>query len=548
MEDTAQFQERYRAVQARDARFDGQFVTAVSSTGIYCRPSCPARTPKPENVDFFLTSAAAHEAGYRACRRCLPEAVPGTPEWNLRTDLAARAMRLIREGAADADGVDGLSARLGYSSRHLHRTMVAELGAGPTALARAHRAQIARTLLCGTELKIADVAFAAGFGTVRQFNDTIREVFDATPGSIRGRSQTPQTSEGSETLHLPLRLPMREPFDAPGVFEFLAARAVPGVESVELTGGTLRYARTLRLPHGPGAVEVVAEPRDTASDQYRHRHWTLTMRSELSSLADVPAAVGATRRLFDLDADPQAVDAALSEDVQLAPLVATAPGIRLPGTADPQEYVTRAIIGQQISVAAARTHLTRLTERLGTPWHSAFEGLTTLFPTPREILRGVPDPADSVAADGSPDPDRPLRLPARSVRTVRRAAEALSTGELEVHSGVAQESLRERLTALPGIGRWTAAYLALRVLGAPDDWMTGDVALLAGATKAGVLDPDLPRPAAHRALEHHARRWSPWRSYAALHLWQAAASPASHDSASDDSASDHLAPKGPDHG
>lgn len=512
--DSAQtFDQRYRAVQSKDRRFDGQFFTAVSSTGIYCRPSCPAITPKAANVRFFSTSAGAHEAGYRACKRCLPEAAPGSPEWDLRQDLAGRAMRLIREGALDQGGVETLAHRLGYTSRHIHRTLVAELGAGPSALARAHRAQIARNLLLSTDLKLADVAFAAGFGSVRQFNDTVQAIYAATPSEIR-KTAVPQRisgSAGATGLRLSLMLPVRQPYDAPGVFSFLAERALPGLETAQCEPDRLRYSRTLRLPHGPGAVEVTAERGH--DDQ-----WQLSMRCEVASLADVGAVLARVRRMLDLDADPQAVDAALGADPVLGPLVAQVRGTRLVGTAEAEEYVIRAIVGQQISVKAARTHLSRLVSLLGPAVESSFAGLTALFPSPQEILEGVPDPPES----GRLDPERPLRLARRSIRTVRSAAQALSDGSLSVHAGVHPDTLHSQLTALPGVGRWTASYLMLRILGHPDDWMTGDVALVAGARKLGLIGEDVSTAAAHRQLETIAESWAPWRSYAAMHLWRAA--------------------------
>lgn len=528
----AEFAERYRAVKARDKRFDGQFFTAVSSTGIYCRPSCPALTPKPQNVTFYLTSAAAHAAGYRACKRCLPEASPGTPQWNLRQDLAARAMRLISEGIMNDGGVQALSERLGYTSRHLHRTLISELGASPVALARAHRAQIARTLLISTDLPAAEVAFAAGFHSLRQFNHTMQEIFAATPLQIRRSSRKPAkvdyrsaeeataaslTDPAANRLHLHLALPTRQPYDAPGIFSFLAERALPGVETAELTETTLRYARTLQLPHGPAAVEVTA----TAGQD----GWQLSMHCEVSSLADIPLLVGRIRRSFDLDADPVAVDSALSTDAVLAPLVAARPGIRLPGALDAQEYLTRAVVGQQISVRAARTHLSRLVQLLGTPYASSIAGLTLLFPTPQQLLDGIPEPA---AEQGPSDPERPLRLPARSVRTVRNLASAAVNGDLTLHTGTDPETLLAQLCAMPGIGEWTASYLLLRVLSPPDIWMTGDVALVAGARRLGLMSTSTPTTTAHRLLRDHARRWSPWRSYAAMHLWSAAAVPDPH--------------------
>ena len=530
------FEERYRAIDARDTRFDGQFVTAVSSTGIYCRPSCPARTPRREHVTFYRTSAAAHEAGYRACKRCLPEATPGTPEWDLRRDAVGRAMRLIGDGLLDRGGVDALAAELGYTPRHVHRMLVAELGAGPQALARARRAQTARALLVGTTLPVTDVAFAAGFGSVRQFNDTIREVFAVRPTELRARARradgagvpragaTAAGAAGSASgptgssavapqVRLDLALPVRQPYDARGVLGFLAVRAVASVEVADLPDdGPLRYARTLALPHGPGAVEVVATPD-------RRGGWRLSARLELASLADVGTAVARVRRLLDLDADPTAVDAALSADPVLAPLVAATPGIRVPGTVDPAELVVRAIVGQQISVAAARGHLGRLAAVAGAPYASAIPGLERLFPTSKEVLAAVPAPVPGA----EPDPGRPLRLPARQVAAVLAAAAALVDGTLPAHVGADPATLRERLVALPGVGPWTAAYVAMRVLGDPDAWLTGDVALVAGAVAAGALDAGLPRPAAHRELAARAAAWSPWRSYAAMHLWRAAA-------------------------
>jgi AraC family transcriptional regulator of adaptative response / DNA-3-methyladenine glycosylase II len=500
----ALFDERYRVITARDVRFDGQFFTAVRSTGIYCRPSCPARTPLPQNVTFYLTSAAAHDAGYRACKRCLPDAAPGTPAWDLRRDLAGRAMRLVADGVVDREGVTGLAAHLGYTPRHLHRVLVAELGAGPLALARAQRAQTARTLLTSTDLPVADVAFAAGFGSIRQLNDTVREVFATTPTELRARRRTPtvRTGTGGDgagavdtpaagapgRVRLDLVLPVREPFDLADVVAYLAARAVDGVEQAD--PAVPRYARTMALSHGPGAVEVTgAGPGRVA------------LHLELAALADVATAVARVRRLLDLDADPVAVDTALADDPALTAAVAAAPGLRVPGTTDPHELVVRAVVGQQISVAAARTHLSRLAAATGTPYDSGLPGLTRLFPT-----------AAQVADDGAGH----LALPARQKDTVARAARALADGDLAVDVGADTAALRADLEALAGIGPWTSGYVALRVLGDPDVWLTGDVALRAGARALGL--PDHPR-----ALAERATAWAPWRSYAARHLWRAAA-------------------------
>ena len=518
-EGDAGFAERYRAISARDARFDGQFVTGVTSTGIYCRPSCPALTPKPGNVVFLLTSAAAHEAGFRACRRCLPEAVPGTPAWNLRSDVAARTMRLIGDGVVDREGVPGLARQLGFTPRHLTRLLTAELGAGPLALARAHRAQTARTLATATDLPLADIAFAAGFGSIRQFNDTIRAVFDTTPGELRARRRHPRSATSSQPLapdqpaaqdqraatvsvRLSVDLPVREPFDAPGTFGFLAVRAVPGVEVADLTDPTqLRYGRTLSLPHGPAVAEVVATARPAL-----HACWTVRAHLAVTSLADVPTAISRLRRMLDLDADPTGADAVLSEDPLLAPHVAAVPGVRVPGAVDPHELAVRAVIGQQISVAAARTHLGRLASHAGSPVDTAMPGLTTLFPTPAQIAEAVvPVPA------GTPlDPARPLRLPRRSLATIHSLATALADGTLTLHVGRDADEMRSALVARPGIGPWTAAYITMRVLGAPDVWLPGDAALAAAGRRLQVTGD----------LDERSARWSPWRSYAVVRLWR----------------------------
>ncbi|RZS56164.1 DNA-3-methyladenine glycosylase II [Microcella putealis] len=531
------FAERYRAIASRDARFDGQFVTAVASTGIYCRPSCPARTPRETGVAFFATSAAAHEAGYRACKRCLPEATPGSPEWDWRGDVAGRAMRLITDGVVDREGVGGLAARLGYSPRHLTRLLTAELGAGPLALARARRAQLARALIVGTPLPLADVAFAAGFGSVRQFTDTVREVFAVTPSELRARAAA-RGSGGGAAVHLAdggdgtttagplvsvtLTLPVRAPFDAPGVFTYLAARAIAGVElaDLDLAAGLLRFARTVALPHGPAVIDVTAtrasgSSRAPGASPAEPVPWALSLRLALTSLADVAVGVARARRMLDLDSDPLAVDEALARDPRLAPLVAVTPGIRVPGTADPPELLVRTIVGQQISVAAARTHLGRLAAAVGEPVDTGVPGLDRLFPTPAAI-------AALLAQHDPSDPARPLRLPARQVDTVARVATALASGELALDLGDDPSALAARLEALPGLGPWTARYVAMRVTGTPDAWIPGDVALLAGARAAGVVPGDLPRPAAFRLLAAEADGWAPWRSYAAAHLWRAA--------------------------
>lgn len=497
--DDPEFAERYRAMQSRDARFDGQFITGVHSTGIYCRPSCPAVAPKPSNVSFYLTAAAAHEAGLRACKRCLPDAVPGSPQWDLRDDLAARAMRLIADGVVEREGVPGLAARLGYTPRHLTRVLTSELGAGPLALSRAHRAQTARSLLTATTLPVADVAFASGFGSIRQFNDTIREVYERSPLELRaaarlrerhpsGAPVSHHTSEAAAGM-VRLRLPARAPFDAAGVFTWLAVRALPGVE----VAGPADYRRTLRLPRGPALVHFSASGDDTAL--------AIDVEARLSTLADLPPLVARVRRLFDLDADAVAIDAALAGDPALAAAIAATPGMRVPGCLDAHELVFRALIGQQVSVASARTALGRLAAALGerVPTTTAEEP-DLLFPTAGAIAEG----GEAV-----------LRGPRARIRTIIDVAERLATGQLVVAPERDRDELRDDLLEVPGIGPWTAGYLAMRVTRAPDILLTSDLALRNGAARLGL-------PSNAKELDAAGARWAPWRSYASMHLWRAA--------------------------
>ncbi|MET3923246.1 AlkA N-terminal domain-containing protein [Arthrobacter sp. UYEF20] len=482
------FWQRYRAIDARDTRFDGQFYTAVRTTGIYCRPSCPARTPKAGNVTFYETSAAAHDAGYRACKRCLPEAVPGTPAWNLRSDLAGRAMRLINDGVINRDGVEGLAARLGYSSRQLNRILSHELGAGPLSLARASRAQTARTLLVSTSMKVADIAFAAGFSSVRQFNETIGEVFAMTPSALRATARhhrAPALAAVSSTA-LTLNLPYREPFD-PGVFDFLAVRAIPGIEQ----GTSRSYARTLRLANGDARFRVDYDAGAPG------RPLVLTIGAV--DLRDLPSLLSRVRRLLDLDADPVAIDTALAADLRLAASVADAPGMRMPGAVDPQELLVRAMIGQQITVAAARTALVQLSPA-GSESLVPADGLHRLFPT-----------AAQIAESGF----ELLRGPQRRIDSVRGAAAAMASGDLDFGYGDDLPGLEAKLLPLAGVGPWTVGYVGMRVIGAPDVFLANDAAVrngirsLAQGRNGPELSPDF-------------RGLSPWRSYATMHLWRAA--------------------------
>ncbi len=480
------FDERYRAISSRDTRFDGQFVTAVRTTGIYCRPSCPARTPKPGNVSFFATSAAAHEAGYRACKRCLPEAAPGSPEWDLRRDAAGRAMRLIADGVIEREGVPGLAARLGYSPRHLTRMLKAELGAGPLALARAQRAHTARMLLVGTDLTASEVAFSAGFASLRQFNDTVREVFGLTPTELRARGSrgAPAPTAGAGVR---LGLPYRQPLDAAGLFAWMSARAIPGVEVATLDS----FARSLRLPGGPAWFRV----RDLPGQG------RISLEARVARPADLGILVARARRLFDLDADPLAIDEALSLDPRIAARVRAVPGLRVPGAADPHEMLIRAMIGQQITVVAARTALTRLTHELGASFEPHVGEGARLFPT-----------MSAIAEHGA----EVLRGPRARIRAITAVAAALASGQLDLGPGDDPAEQRAILLALPGIGPWTADYVRMRVTGDPDVFLPGDVAVRTGAVRAGL-------PGDPRELTAVAAGFAPWRSYLTGHLWRAAA-------------------------
>ncbi|MBD0024116.1 helix-turn-helix domain-containing protein [Gordonia pseudamarae] len=474
------FDERYGAVTARDGRFDGQFILAVRTTGIYCRPSCPARTPKPSNVEFFPTSAAAHEAGYRACRRCLPEAAPGSPEWDLRHDTVGRAMRLIADGVVERDGVGALAARLGYSVRHLNRMLTTELGAGPLALARAQRAHTARILLTGTDLAVSDIAFAAGFGSIRQCNDTIREIFAMTPTQLRSRSRSAATTPGA----VDLVLPVRRPFDAHGIFRWMADRCIPGMEEASAAG----FARTLRMAGGTARFEV----REDSAGRLR-------LRVHICDLADLGPLVTRVRRIFDLDADPVAVDRALGAHPELASLVAATPGVRVPGAADAHEMLIRAMVGQQITVVAARIALTRLVRELGETVDATDGGPHLLFPT----MAAVAEHGHEV-----------LRGPVARVRAITGVAAALAGGTLTLTSADDGAEQRAELLARAGIGPWTADYVRMRVLGDPDVLLPGDSAVRAGAGAVGL-------PSGPRELTRWSVRVAPWRSYLTAHLWRA---------------------------
>ncbi|MFF1408908.1 AlkA N-terminal domain-containing protein [Streptomyces sp. NPDC058289] len=476
-----------RAVQSKDARFDGWFFTAVRTTGIYCRPSCPAVPPKVENMTFLPSAAACQQNGYRACKRCRPDTSPGSPEWNARADAVARAMRLIQDGVVDREGVPGLATRLGYSARQVERQLGAELGAGPLALARAQRAQTARLLIETSGLPMGDIAFAAGFSSIRTFNDTVREVFALAPSELRaraaGRGTVPGGGPGQVPGTISLRLPFRAPLTPDNLFGHLAATAVPGVE--EWRAGA--YRRTLRLPYGTGVVALTPQPDH------------IGCRLALTDLRDLTIAISRCRRLLDLDADPEAVDEQLRADPLLAPLVAKAPGRRVPRTVDAEEFAVRAVLGQQVSTAAARTHAARLVRALGEPVTDPDPegGLTHLFPTSQALAELDPES---------------LALPRSRRTTFTTLVSALADGSLPLGIDSDWEAARARLGALPGFGPWTTEIIAMRALGDPDAFIPADLGIRRAAKGLGL-------PSTPAALTARAAHWRPWRAYAVQYLW-----------------------------
>jgi AraC family transcriptional regulator, regulatory protein of adaptative response / DNA-3-methyladenine glycosylase II len=509
-------EQQYQAAISKDARFDGVFFIAVTSTGIYCRPSCPAITPKREHMRFYRTAAAAQEGGFRACKRCRPDASPGSPEWNIRADVVGRAMRLIADGVVDRDGVEGLASRLGYEQRQVRRLITAELGAGPLAIARAQRAQTARVLTETTTLPLSEIAFAAGFTSIRQFNATIQEVFAVTPTQLRetrgprgtrgrarravvGLAPASALSDPAAPGLIRLRLPYRHPIDTGRMLRFLGARAIPGVESVE----DGRYRRTLVLPNGTGIMSVgEGEPGAGYID----------CELQLEDLRDLTAAAQRCRRLLDLDADPSAVTAALAASgTVLGPLALANPGRRVPGHVDGNELALRAVLGQQVSVAAARRLGARLVTAYGKPLERTDGTLTHCFPTAETLAAA--DPAA-------------LPMPRARAAALTGLAAALASGDLSLDPGAERDRAEAQLLALPGIGPWTAAYIRMRALSDPDAFLPSDVGVLEALGRLGALPggPDgtrgpSARARAARAAAELAEGWRPWRSYAVQHLW-----------------------------
>jgi len=476
----------YRAISTRDARFDGRLFVGVKTTGIYCRPICPARTPKFENVMFFASAAAAQEAGFRPCLRCRPEISPEIAFWRGTSNTVSRALALIEAGGLDDDDVEVLANRLGVGARQLRRLFRQHVGASPIAVAQTRRVLLAKQLIHETRLSMAEVALASGFGSVRRFNETFRTLFGRPPATLR-RGKDKVRREGDA---LSVRLAFRPPYDWEAMLAFLVARAIPGVERV--MGD--RYTRSIAFGKLSGLVTVA--PAD--------RHYVnVTVR--FADMSALPSIIARVRRVFDLTADPDRIGAHLAQDPTLAPMVAARPGLRVPGAWDGFELAMRAICGQQITVPAATRLLGRIVQAYGAPLAASIrdgDGLSHVFPSPMAIAAA--DPAD-------------FAMPGARARALIALAEAIAGDRLIFSRGASLEQAITKLRALPGIGEWTAQYIAMRELREPDAFPAADVGLLRAMADAGGR-----RPSPDELLAR-AEAWRPWRAYAALHLWAAGA-------------------------
>ncbi len=475
----------YRALQTRDARFDGRLFVGVRTTGIYCRPICPARTPLRKNVRFYPSAAAAQEAGFRPCLRCRPETSPDLGAWRGASNTVSRALSLIEAGALDEGDVEALADRLGVGERQLRRLFRQHLGASPVAVAQTRRVLLAKQLIHQTRLPMTEVALASGFGSVRRFNETFQQLYDRPPASLRRLEGVEVSASNAGAVTLPL--PYKPPYDWDAILGFLSLRAIPGVEVV--SDG--RYARTIALGDDRGLVMV--EPMDGER---------LNVTIRFPKISALPAIIARIRRVFDLAADPAAISAHLSRDPVLAPMVAARPGLRVPGAWDGFEIAIRAILGQQITVHAARGLAGKLVAAHGEPLPAelvgAAPGLTHVFPSPRSLAG-----ADFAA----------LGMPRSRAAALTALTEAVTADPLIFGARRSLEDAVGALKALPGIGEWTAQYIAMRELREPDAFPAADIGLMrALADETGKR----PNPA---ELAARAEAWRPWRAYAALHLW-----------------------------
>ncbi|MEJ2718563.1 MAG: AlkA N-terminal domain-containing protein [Deltaproteobacteria bacterium] len=472
-----------RARLARDARFDGLFFTGVLSTGIYCRPVCPVPPPKPVNIVYFPSAAAASEAGLRPCLRCRPEAAPGSPAWNGTSATVSRALLLIRQGALNEGSLEDLALKLGVGSRHLRRLFQTHLGASPKSLATTEKILFAKRLLSETDLPITQIAFASGFGSIRRFNAAFKKSYGTTPSAIRSWNESTRTT-GTELSQCTLTLSYRPPFDWQRMLAFFELRAIPGVELV--AGGV--YQRTIRINETSVVISVGHSARRNA----------VLLTVALSDSRDLMSIVQRVRRMFDLDANMTAIHDALAADTVLAKLVRERPGLRLPGSWDPIETAVRAVVGQQVSVKGARTVLGRIAARTGPRFESAdHPGLTRVFPTAHELntsdLRGI-------------------GIPEMRVRTIKALAEKVDREEFSFMVKGSLSNFIEQLTQIPGIGDWTAQYIAMRAMGEPDAFPASDLGIIKALRQDG-------KQLTLKQIRQRAEKWRPWRAYAAMLLW-----------------------------
>ncbi|NNG01306.1 MAG: DNA-3-methyladenine glycosylase 2 family protein [Desulfobacteraceae bacterium] len=472
-----------RARKARDPRFDGLFYTGVRSTGIYCRPVCPAPSPKPENIVYYPTAAAAAAAGLRPCLRCRPEASPGTPLWNGTSATISRAMGLIQQGALNHQSVDELALRLGIGARHLRRLFKQHIGAAPKTIAQTQRVLFAKKLIHETHLPLTQIAFASGFGSIRRFNATFRKLYGKSPSEFRQRSPR-LANESPQSITCNLMLPYRPPFDWPGMLVFFRSRAIPGVECVDKD----TYSRTITIGGLQGWIRV-SKPATG---------YVLNLEVTISDPLYLMQVVSRVRRIFDLDANLPVIHEVLAKDPMLAKLLRRHQGLRLPGTWDPFEVAVRAVVGQQISVKAARTVLGRIAAIAGIPFAEAGpEGLTRCFPSARELLRMA---------------FNDLGMPKTRKRTLETLADIVAANQIKLDGSQELPAAIADMVKLPGIGEWTAQYIAMRGLGEPDAFPAGDLGIRKALAENGAMPTE-------KQVVRRAENWRPWRAYGAIYLW-----------------------------
>lgn len=457
---------------ARDPRFDGRFFVGVRTTGVYCRPVCPVKQPRRENVTFFPTAAAAAEAGYRPCLRCRPEASPGTPAWSGTSTTVSRALQMIGEGILDEVGMDLMCDRLGITSRHLNRLFVKHLGASPKAVAQTRRLHFARKLLDETNLSMSDIAFSSGYGSIRRFNDHVKQTYGRSPSMLRQQSRCRDPD-------LTIRLPYRPPYDYEGLLAFLAVRSTPGVEAVREG----EYSRTISVDGHPGWFAV----------NHDSRRRELVCRIEIANSRSLMKVVSGIKRIFDLDADPVEINGGLSREPLLSRLVDQDPGQRVPGAWDPFEVVIRAIVGQQISVKGATTIMGRIARDYGYGINGQH-----VFPPPDVVANIKPEA---------------LPMPRARAMTISNVARAVVDGELDLGPGSTAARLRDQLLSLKGVGIWTAQYVAMRGLNDPDAFLHSDLVIKRLARQRLNIDKG-------KELLDYAEHWRPWRAYACMHIWR----------------------------